>query len=210
MIIFVYVFKCSLWLLAYILLQFTHIHTRTYILRVCVRACVCANANDVVAGVPCDFLVCINTPHNLSDNLWDSDRKAFESNPIEQLVMLFSSSFLSYYTHTLVFFFIHSNFITKWSHHWIFFLLFFFARLRSASRMKKFQHMISIHLIVASIFLVSNVLARQNHQHARKYSSYPDYDNDLSLWINEAQVKRFSGKLTIRLFVTKNNLDEPL
>lgn len=60
--------------------------------------------------------------------------------------------------------------------------------------MKKFHHMISIYLIVATIFLVSNVLARQNHQHARKYSSYPDYDNDLSLWINEAQVKRFSGK----------------
>lgn len=60
--------------------------------------------------------------------------------------------------------------------------------------MKKFQHMISIYLIVGAIFLVSNVLARQNHQHARKYSTYPDYDNDLSLWINEAQVKRFSGK----------------
>lgn len=61
--------------------------------------------------------------------------------------------------------------------------------------MKKFQHMISIYLIVGAIFLVSNVLARQNHQHARKYSTYPDYDNDLSLWINEAQVKRFSGKM---------------
>lgn len=55
--------------------------------------------------------------------------------------------------------------------------------------------MISIYLIVGAIFLVSNVLARQNHQHARKYSTYPDYDNDLSLWINEAQVKRFSGKM---------------
>lgn len=60
--------------------------------------------------------------------------------------------------------------------------------------MIKFQHMISIYLVIAAIFLVSDVLARQNHQHARKYSSFPDYDDDLYLWIDEEQVKLFSGK----------------
>lgn len=60
--------------------------------------------------------------------------------------------------------------------------------------MNTVQHMISIYLIIGSLFLASNVIARQNHQHGRKYSPYPDYDNDLSLWIDEAQVKIFSGK----------------
>lgn len=60
--------------------------------------------------------------------------------------------------------------------------------------MNTVQHMISIYLIIGSLFLASNVIARQNNQHARKYSPYPDYDNDLSLWIDEAQVRIFSGK----------------
>lgn len=59
--------------------------------------------------------------------------------------------------------------------------------------------MISIYLIIGSLFLASNVIARQNHQHGRKYSPYPDYDNDLSLWIDEAQVKIFSGKCASKL-----------
>ncbi|XP_031621118.1 protein shifted isoform X2 [Contarinia nasturtii] len=66
----------------------------------------------------------------------------------------------------------------------------FFIR---SSKMNKFQHLISMYLVIGAIFLASNSLARQNHQHTRKYSTYPDYDNDLSLWISEAQVKRFSG-----------------
>lgn len=60
------------------------------------------------------------------------------------------------------------------------------------------QHMISI-LWITSIILASNVIARQNQQHGRKYASYPDYDNDLSLWIDEEQVKIFSGKFKLFL-----------
>ena len=122
MIIFVYVFKCSLWLLAYILASPSTVHTHTHTSWECV--CMCANANDVVAGVPCDFLVCINTPHNLSDNLWDSDRKTFESNSIEQFYAVLLLNSLALHSFANVFFFIHSNFITKWSHHCMFFSVF--------------------------------------------------------------------------------------
>lgn len=65
------------------------------------------------------------------------------------------------------------------------------------SRMYAAQRMISIYLITCAIFLTSNVIARQNRQHNRKYPSYPDYDADLSLWIDEEQVKIFSGKLIV-------------
>lgn len=71
-----------------------------------------------------------------------------------------------------------------------------------ASRMYTVQYMISIYLITCAIFLASNVIARQNNQHSRKYSSYPDYDNDLSLWIDEEQVKIFSGKLKFSHFTS--------
>lgn len=82
----------------------------------------------------------------------------------------------------------HANDLT------ILFLFLFVFLFDLASRMKKFQQMISVYLLLGMIFLALNVLARQNHQHARKYSTYPDYDNDLSLWIDEPQVKSFSGK----------------
>lgn len=68
------------------------------------------------------------------------------------------------------------------------------------------QRMISIYLIIDAIFLASNVIARQNHQHGRKYSSYSDFDNDLSLWIDEEQVKIFSGKLENLQLVSTNDL----
>lgn len=70
------------------------------------------------------------------------------------------------------------------------------------------QRMISIYLIICAIFLASNVIARQNQQRGRKYSSYPDHDNDLSLWIDEEQVKILSGKLQIfRHIATKDLFD---
>lgn len=57
--------------------------------------------------------------------------------------------------------------------------------------MNTVQQMISFYFIFGSIIFASLVLAREN-QYRR---IFPDYDNDLSLWIDEAQVKRFSGKL---------------
>lgn len=59
------------------------------------------------------------------------------------------------------------------------------------SNMNTVQQMISFYFIFGSIIFASLVLAREN-QYRR---IFPDYDNDLSLWIDEAQVKRFSGKL---------------
>lgn len=59
------------------------------------------------------------------------------------------------------------------------------------SNMNTVQQMISFYIIFGSIIFASLVLAREN-QYRR---IFPDYDNDLSLWIDEAQVKRFSGKL---------------
>lgn len=45
---------------------------------------------------------------------------------------------------------------------------------------------------------------RQHRPH-QKYS-FPDYDNDLSLWIDEQQVKRFSGKIQRKKQTIEQNL----
>lgn len=58
------------------------------------------------------------------------------------------------------------------------------------------------YLIFITTILITNVQSRQHHQHSRKYSPYADSEcDDLSLWIDEQQVKRFSGKF--RLLFTK-------
>lgn len=66
-----------------------------------------------------------------------------------------------------------------------------FSQFPIDSNMNTVQQMISFYFIFGSIIFASLVLAREN-QYRR---IFPDYDNDLSLWIDEAQVKRFSGKL---------------
>lgn len=66
-----------------------------------------------------------------------------------------------------------------------------FSQFSIDSNMNTVQQMISFYFIFGSIIFASLVLAREN-QYRR---IFPDYDNDLSLWIDEAQVKRFSGKL---------------
>lgn len=54
--------------------------------------------------------------------------------------------------------------------------------------------------LLLSLAFVVDVTGRKNGKHSRKYSMLSnspngnDLDNDLSLWIDESQVKRFSGK----------------
>lgn len=56
------------------------------------------------------------------------------------------------------------------------------------------------YLLLLSLAFVVDVTGRKNGKHSRKYSMISnnqndnDLDNDLSLWIDESQVKRFSGK----------------
>lgn len=57
-------------------------------------------------------------------------------------------------------------------------------------------------LLLLSLMFAVDVKGRKNGKHSRKYSMISninnqndnDLDNDLSLWIDESQVKRFSGK----------------
>lgn len=58
------------------------------------------------------------------------------------------------------------------------------------------QRISIFYLIALSTILISDVCTRQHRQHHQKYSN-PEYDNDLSLWIDEQQVKRFSGTIYI-------------
>lgn len=54
----------------------------------------------------------------------------------------------------------------------------------------------SYYLVVVTNILAQNVDARQYHQHDRKmFDSFMNVDDDLSLWIDEQQVKIFSGKV---------------
>lgn len=71
------------------------------------------------------------------------------------------------------------------------YFVFVFLDFSLDSKMNTVQQMISLYFIFGSIILASLVLAREN-QYRR---IFPDYDNDLSLWIDEAQVKRFSGEM---------------
>lgn len=50
------------------------------------------------------------------------------------------------------------------------------------------------YILFVSLIIISDVIAGKHRKHSRKHSLFPDYDNDLSLWIDEPQVKRFSGK----------------
>lgn len=159
--------------LAYILSCFSFV--------VCCCSCTCEHfCSDTMW-----FLVWYNSrvPHNTSNNLCDSIIKNVRYIHLSTLcTFLLITRFTVAQFYSLRF---HANDLT---------IRFVFDL---ASKMKLFQQMISVCLLLAMVFLASNVLARQNHQHARKYSTYPDYDNDLSLWIDEPQVKSFSGKLIL-------------
>lgn len=55
--------------------------------------------------------------------------------------------------------------------------------------------LVSYYLVLVTIFFAQNVELRQYHQHDRKmFDSFMNFDDDLSLWIDEQQVKIFSGK----------------
>lgn len=63
----------------------------------------------------------------------------------------------------------------------------------SAATMYDVLRRISFYYLMFTLtILTSSVVMRQHRPH-QKYS-FSDYDNDLSLWIDEQQVKRFSGK----------------
>lgn len=50
-------------------------------------------------------------------------------------------------------------------------------------------------LVVITSILTSNIESRQYHQYDRKiFDPFPDPEEDLSLWIDEQQVKIFSGR----------------
>lgn len=55
--------------------------------------------------------------------------------------------------------------------------------------------LMKIPVLLIALILINDVAAEKHRKHSRKYSLFPDYDNDLSLWIDEPQVKRFSGEL---------------
>lgn len=61
-------------------------------------------------------------------------------------------------------------------------------------------------LIILSTLFVGSVVMR-HHQPLEKYT-FPEWDNDLSLWIDEQQVKRFSG-YSMRIFAIDNGRVSP-
>lgn len=67
-------------------------------------------------------------------------------------------------------------------------VLFSFARLSPCYRMNVLLEKVSLYYIIIFCAIPSNVWTR----HSSRYD-YAERDTDLSLWINEQQVKMFSG-----------------